>query len=167
MDNSLDYDFCRPVEQRAIKPKPVIRNHHDWKIHKRLKEAWDEQRSQRILLMMGRGNGKTRLIEEELERVLTRSKPEPVKFDKTEIKKFKDVAIDWDLYSSYGLPELQKQFEEYWYNEMLKEYIRKDTENWRPKVYLDTSLINPRDWYNKQLTIMDSVLGSFIVASED
>lgn len=135
-------------------------NHHDWKIHRLLKEAKDNQRIQRIQLMMGRGNGKTRLIEEELERVLTRSEPEP------EIKKFKDVVIDWDLYSSYGLPELQKQCEEYWYNEMLKEYIRKDTENWRPKVYLDTSLINPRDWYNKQLTIMDSVLGSFIVASE-
>lgn len=161
MDNSLDYDFCRPVEQRAIKPKPVIRNHHDWKIHKILKEIRDNQRIQRIQLMMGRGNGKTRLIEEELERILTRSEPEP------EIKKFKDVVIDWDLYSSYGLPELQKQFEEYWQNEMMKEYIRKDVENWRPRVYLDTSLINPKDWYTKQLTIMDSVLGSFIVASEN
>lgn len=140
-------------------------NHHEWKIHKILQEAKNNQRIQRIQLMMGRGNGKTRLLEEELDYVLSRPKPEPVKFDNTEIKKFKDVVIDWDLYSSYGLPELQKQFEEYWQNEMLK-YLRKDIENWRPKVYLDTSLINPRDWYTKQLTIMDSVLGSFIVASE-
>lgn len=52
MDNSLDYDFRIPVHQRAIKPKPIIRNHHDWKIHKILDEA------RRVYICPARGNCK-------------------------------------------------------------------------------------------------------------
>lgn len=138
----------------------MIENKYDWKIHKILDEA------KRVYICHGRGCGKTRWLEEELGRTITEYSPksDPVKLDKTTIQKIKEAVIDWDLYSNYGLPELHKRFDEYWESEVLN-YIRKDIESWRPKVYLDTSLLHD-DWYNQRLWVMDSVLGSFIVTSE-
>lgn len=43
---------------------------NDWRIHRKLKEAQDEQRMRRMMLLMGRGNGKTRSLVEELETIL-------------------------------------------------------------------------------------------------
>lgn len=99
---------------------------NEWKIHKKLQDARDEQRRRRILLMMGRGNGKTRLLEEELEDMLTKSK----------------TVIDYDLYSNAVSPWYKDSIDRF-VDELIREHSRKYRESWKP-ILIDSGY---SDWY--------------------
>lgn len=141
-------------------------NHHDWKIHKILDET------KRVYICPARGNDKlytqlelySELMAQNKEIIFVRSADLPKKYSWKGRRAL--LNLDKDLICNSEYPWMQDAIDKYIEEEMYK-HLRKDVENWRPKVYLDTSLINPSDWYNKQLTIMDSVLGSFIVAPEN
>ena len=140
----------------------MIENKYDWKIHKILDET------KRVYICPARGNSKLYNQLELYVDLFTQKKDIHV-IRIEDLKKaatFKDVFIDKDLHPNSISPWMRDALDRYFEEEMHKQ-LRKDIENWRPKVYLDTSLINPRDWYTKQLTVMDSLLGSFIVASEE
>ena len=141
----------------------MIENSHDWKIHKILSEA------KGVYIYPARGNCKVRtqlelyaeLMDQGKEITFVRSADLP---KKDPFKIYKELLdLDKDFICNSISPWFQNALDKYFEEEM-KKYLRKDIENWKPKVYMDTSLINPRDWYTKQFTIMDSVLGSFIVA---
>lgn len=140
-------------------------NPHEWKIHKTLKEA------KRVYICPARGNCKPErtlrmyeeLLEEGKEIVLVRSADIPKKDSWKGRRALLD--LDKDLICNSEYQWMQDAIDKYIEEEM-KKSLQEKNDHWTPKVYMDTSLINPRDLYTKQLTVMDSVLGSFIVASE-
>lgn len=155
-----------PVLQRRIQPEPVIRNRHDWKIHKILSKA------KRVYVCPARGNDKlytqlelySELMAQNKENTFVRSTDLPKK-DSWKGRRAL-LNLDKDLICNSEYSWMRDAIDKYFEEEM-KKTLQEKNEYWTPKVYMDTSLINPRDWYTKQLMIMDSVLGSFIVASED
>ena len=105
--NSLDYDFLRLVEQRAIKPKPVIRNYHDWKIHKILSET------KRVYICPARHNDKTYTQLEVYATLMAQNKD--VKIIRAEdvkkaVDKFRSIP-DFDL---EFMLERRAKYEAYW-----------------------------------------------------
>lgn len=123
-------------------------NHHEWKIHKTLQEFKDDQHMRRLMIMIGRGNGKTRLLEEELEYAFTHTKPKPVKLCKSDLEMIRDAIIDRDMEQYMASPYrdwIDKVIEE-----TFKESYRKERELWEPKLYIGT---RPYDAYTFQLDL--------------
>ena len=123
-------------------------NNHDWKIHKILQEYKDAQHTQRLMLMLGRGNGKTRLIEEELEYVCTHCKPKPVTLRNSDIELIRRVVCDRDM-EQYILSPYRDWVDKV-IEENMKESYRKERELWEPKIYISTRLY---DTYTFQLDL--------------
>lgn len=123
-------------------------NHHEWKIHKILKEARDAQHMRRFMFMLGRGNGKTSLIEEELEYVFTHSNPKPVQLRNSDIELIRNVVRDRDM-EQYILSPYRDWIDKV-IDENMKESYRKDRELWEPKIYIGTRLY---DAYTFQLDL--------------
>lgn len=141
-------------------------NPHEWKIHRLLKEA------KRVYILPARGNCKPErtlrmykeLLEEGKEIVLVHSTDLPKK-DSWKGRRAL-LNLDKDLICNSEYSWMRDAIDKYIEEEM-KKSLQEKNEYWTPKVYMDTSLIKPSDWYNKELTVMDSVLGSFIVAREE
>lgn len=123
-------------------------NNHEWKIHKILKEFKADQRMRRLMLMTGRGNGKTRLIEEEFGHVFTQPKPEPVKLFEPDLELIRDAIIDRDM-EQYILSPYRDWIDKV-IEENMKEYYRKERELWEPKIYIGT---RPYDAHTFQLDL--------------
>ena len=122
-------------------------NSHEWTIRKTLQEYKDEQRRLRLMLMMGRGNGKTRLLEE-LGYVFTHAKPEPVTLCNSDIELIRNVVRDRDMEDYIFSPYrdwIDKVIEE-----NMKESYRRERELWEPKIYIGT---RPWDDYTFQLNL--------------
>ena len=141
----------------------MIENNHDWKIHKILDET------RRVYVYPARGNNKVQtqlelyaeLMEQGKEVMVLRSADLP----KKDPFKIHHELLDMHLICNIEPYWLQDAIDKHFEEEM-KKYLKKDRENWKPKVYMSTSLLHG-DWYNKRLGVMDSVLGSFIVAEDD
>ena len=115
----------------------ICPNPYDLKIHKILKEAKDEECRRRILLLMGRGNGKTRLLEDELEHFITSSKPEPVKLSKSNIELIKETVIDRDMEDYLMSP--YRDWVDKCIEEERRKFLREDRPTWKPKIYISTT----------------------------
>ena len=123
-------------------------NNHDWKIHKILQDFKDKRDSQRLMLMMSRGNGKTRLIEEEFEHIFTQSKPKPATLRDFNIELIRRAVCDRDM-ETYILSPYRDWIDKAIEEEM-KESCRKKRELWEPKIYIGT---RPYNAYTFQLDL--------------
>lgn len=73
----------------------------DWKIHKKLKEEQERQRFARMMLLMGRGNGKTSSLLKEIEDyIAVTNKPEPFKLTKKDVERVRETILDYDICSN-------------------------------------------------------------------
>ena len=120
----------------------------DWKIHKKLRDERDEQRMRRMLFHMGRGNGKTRWLEE-LGYAVTRTNPEPTRLRNSDIQRIRDIVVDYDLYSNIVSPMCRDRVDRL-IDEMYKDYYGDYRMTWEPKIRLDTTVCGD-SWYWQQL----------------
>lgn len=121
----------------------MIENKHDWKIHKILDET------RRVYVCPARHNDKTytqlelyaELMDQGKEITFVQSKDLP---KKDPFKVYKQL-LDMDMICNREPSWLQDYFDKYFEEEM-KKYLKKDRENWKPKVYTDTTVVDDRPY---------------------
>lgn len=149
MNDFILFDFRTPVEQRGIKPEPVIRNHHDWKIHKILDEA------KRVYICPARGNDKlytqlelyTELMAQNKEITFMRKKDLPKKDPWKGSRAL--LNLDKDLICNIEPRWLQDAIDRYIEEEM-KKTLQEKNDGWTPKVRFDSWIVDD-DLYFKEM----------------
>ena len=128
----------------------MIENSHDWKIHKILDEA------KRVYVCPARGTNKVQtqlelyaeLMDQGKEIAFVRSKDLPKKDPFKVYKQF----LDMDLICNREAPWLQDAIDKYFEEEM-KKYLKKDRENWKPIIRMDTTVVDDgpyKEWLYRQ-----------------
>ena len=138
-------------------------NHYDWKIHKILDET------RRVYVCPARGNNKVQtqlelyaeLMDQGKEIKVVRAKDLP---KKNPFKVYKEF-LDKDLICNREPPWLQDYFDRYFEEEM-KKYLKKDMENWKPIIRMDTTVVDEgpyREWLYQQYLYPDA----FVIRKEE
>lgn len=138
-------------------------NKHDWKIHKILDET------RRVYVCPARGTNKVQtqlelyaeLMDQGKEITFVRSKDLP---KKDPFKVYKEL-LDMDLICNREPPWLQDYFDKYFEEEM-KKYLKKDRENWKPIIRMDTTVVDDgpyREWLIQQYLCPDA----FVIRKEE
>lgn len=125
---------------------------NEWKIHKKLQDA------KTVYICPARGCDKSqrelKMYENLLEdgynvKVVRTQKQEPVRLSREDIERIRDAIVDYDLYSNIVSPMYRDSIDTFIENEM-KEFYRKERGYWKPKVRLDTIIVDAGayfDWY--------------------
>ena len=117
----------------------MIENNHDWKIHKILDET------RRVYVCPARGTNKVQtqlelyveLMNQGKDITFVRKKDLP---KKDPFKVYKEF-LDKDLICNREPPWLQDAIDKYFEEEM-KKYLKKDRENWKPIIRMDTTALD-------------------------
>lgn len=122
-------------------------NHHEWKIHKILKEEKDRERLHRCLFLYGRGNGKSSLMLEEFENIITTTyKQSPARLCNADIELIRKAVVDYDMYNYLMSP--YKDWVDKCIYDLTKDYYQKRRDEWKPIVRIDTTAVDHHDYLN-------------------